>query len=104
MDRTERIKGRPPKPSADGTRIMYYDTELHRTLVEKLPGFVQGGRLAVARLAKEMGYSAYAIYRTLQDNRLSPRAINKIIEITEKGGSPEDARLVKDDLLKFLLN
>lgn len=104
MDKTERIKGRPPKPREDGVRTMYYDTELHQVLAAKLPEFVQGGRLSVALLAEEMGYSAYAIYRTLQENRLSPRAINKIIEISGKGDTPEGARLAKDDLLKFLLN
>lgn len=83
---------------------MYYDTELHALLVREFPQFVQGGRIAVAKLAKAMGYSAFAVYKTLAENRLSPRAINRLVEIASEGEAPEEDRLTKDDLLKFLLN
>ena len=83
---------------------MYYDTELHALLVERLPQFADRGRIIVAKLAKAMGYSAFAVYKTLAENRLSPRAINRILEIDNEGKAPGDARLTKNDLLKFLLN
>lgn len=83
---------------------MYYDTELHTLLVERLPQFADRGRIIVAKLAKAMGYSAFAVYKTLAENRLSPRAINRLVEIASEGEAPEEFRLTKDDLLKFLLN
>lgn len=101
MEQKERNKGRRRREAG---RTMYYDTELHALLVRNLPEFVQGGRIAVAKLAKAMGYSAFAVYKTLAENRLSPRAINRILEIDNEGKAPGDARLTKDDLLKFLLN
>lgn len=101
MAQEERIKGRPRR---DVGRTTYYDTELHALLVERLPQFADRGRIIVAKLAKAMDYSAFAVYKTLAENRLSPRAINRILEIDNEGKAPGDARLTKDDLLKFLLN
>lgn len=83
---------------------MYYDTELHALLARGLPQFAQDGRIVVAKLAKAMGYSAFAVYRTLAENRLSRRAANRLVEIASDGEAPEEFRLTKDDLLKFLLH
>lgn len=101
MAQKKRLKD---KKSRKPGRVMYYDTELHALLIERLPQFAQGSKLRVASLAKAMGYSAFALYRTLSENRLSPRSINRLLEIAAKEAGPEEARLTKDDLLKFLLN
>lgn len=101
MAQKKRLKG---KKSRKPGRVMYYDTDLHALLVERLPQFAQDGKLRVAKLAEAMGYSAFAVYRTLTENRLSPRSINCLLEIAAQEAGPEEARLTKDDLLKFLLN
>ena len=97
----ERIKGRPPR---DADRTTYFETDLHALLVANMPSFVDRERIVVGKLADAMGYSAYAVYRTLAENRLSPRALNRIITIIDESEDAGGSRLTKDDLLKFLLN
>lgn len=104
MAEQQKMKGRPPKLAKGETRKMYYDSDLHALLVDRLPGFVQGGRISVPALSEALGYSAFHLYRMLQDNRLSPKILGKLVNLSKESEVDEERRLVEGDLLNFLLN
>ncbi len=109
MDKTNRLMasgtqaafGRPPK---NPDKPKYYESDLHAFLVEKLPEACKlDGRIDVNRLSDATGNHRYTVYRWLEKNRLSVKAVKSLIEIS---GDPDtgEPRLTEDMLTPFLFD
>ena len=88
--------GRPP---ADPNKKNFWETDLHKLLVDRLDhldGMVVDGRIVPARLAKLTNKNRYTIYRWLGDNRLSSGAAKAILKLAGE-------RLTPTELMKFVL-
>jgi hypothetical protein len=104
MPREQKTKGRPPKLAEGENRVMYYDSGLHAFISERMPEFVEGGRIKVAKLAAAMKYSEYRVYVLLTENRLTIRALNALVAASDKKDRPDGQGVTKDDLVPYLLN
>ena len=91
--------GRPPK---DPTKTKYYDTALHKVLVEKLanvPGIVRGGRIDTNAMADACGVVRFTVYRWFDADTLPPTAANKLLKLSKPKGA-----LTVEDMTPFLFN
>ena len=89
--------GRPPK---DPLKTKYYDTALHKLLVDRLanaPGIVRGGRVDTAALANACNVARYTIYRWFDADILPPTAANKLLKLPE-------GTLTVEDITPFLFD
>ncbi len=92
----QREHGRPP---ADPETSRFWETELHKLLVEglrQIDGMVSGDRIVPAQLAKACGCCRYTAYRWLGGNRISPKGARRIIEVSK-------GRLTKEDFAPFMI-
>lgn len=91
--------GRPRKKDD----FKFYDGDLHKLLVKKLPAkFVRAGRIDTLLLAEATKYVRFTIYRLLNEQSLSPGAFRALLELSEKADGAKKGALTKEDLLPFL--
>lgn len=78
--------------------------KLYQVLIEKLPSeFVKFGRLDTQRLSEATGNARYTVYRWLNREALSPRAIKSLLRISQSTTDLEkNGALTKKDLLPFI--
>lgn len=98
-------KGQIGRPRKCDTGPKYYDGKLHQVLVDKLPPeFVRGGRVDTGRLSEATGNARYTIYRWLNEQALSKKAIHSLLEVSGKAKQRgRRGTLTKEDLLPFAL-
>lgn len=67
-----------------------YETALYKKIEVALPSYVERGRLKVRKLAKDLEVSGAAAYRWFKNNRLTPAAAKKLIDISNGSLTPTD--------------
>ncbi|MER8924291.1 hypothetical protein NKJ28_00210 [Mesorhizobium sp. M0145] len=93
--------GRPSK-NAD---FKLYDGKLYQVLLEKLPSkFIKFGRVDTLKLSEATGNARFTVYRWLNDQVLSRKAIHALLKLSQETDEAEkkDA-LTKEDLIPFAL-
>jgi hypothetical protein len=72
---------------------------LHALLTRGLPSFVDvTGTLRTPDLAKYLGISYQALYKSFERNRIAPKRAKAIILLSKQGPSP----LCYDDFVEFM--
>ncbi|UVK46759.1 hypothetical protein BPNPMPFG_002467 [Mesorhizobium sp. AR07] len=91
--------GRPSK----NDDFKFYDGKLCQLLVEKLPSeFIKGGRIDTLAICKVTGNARYTVYRWLNEQTLSKKAILSLLKLSETTNEPgKKAALTKEDLIPF---
>lgn len=86
-------------------RRPYHQGALHALLVQKLPTYVEKGRIKAARLASAAGYTRFGVHIWMLEDKLSPRAVKALVEISAVARQEDPALpvLTETDLLPFLL-
>ena len=74
----------------EATSLASYETPLYKLLVQRLPDFLDRGRLNVPALAAALEVSRAAVYRWLKNNRLPSRAARALIDNSSGSLSTED--------------
>lgn len=97
MDTTTTTKplGRPRKAQSKG--VSCFDSRLYQFLQAKLPHFVIRGRLSVGLLADEINHTPQSLYRWFRDERISPDAAQKVVDVSRR-------KLTLTDLVPFFIS
>ena len=90
---TPRRAGRPRKNRGVAT---FYKSDLYLMLRDKFPQFRNGEHLKVRDLAKAIPVSYQAMYRWLDQGRLSRGAAQSLVDLSQ-------GRLTKEEVVKFVL-
>ncbi|MDH1266759.1 hypothetical protein N5C81_03900 [Rhizobium pusense] len=81
-----------------------YEGELYSLLRDKLPSeYVHDGKVNTRLLSEATENARFTIYRWFHENKLSPKAIKSLLEVSANADRPEEKdRLTKNDLIPFL--
>jgi hypothetical protein len=95
-----RYTGRPSK----NENFKLYDGALYKVLLEKLPSeFVKYDKLDTLELSKATGNARYTVYRWLNEQVLSRKAIRSLLQLSKETKEAEKkGALTKDDLIPFV--
>lgn len=84
------------RPRTNKTKRRYYQGELYPILCKAMPHHVNNDRLDVAALAAALGNSRMAVYRRMEEDRLTSKAAQALVD--ESRG-----RLKIEKLIPFIL-
>lgn len=81
-----------------------YEGALYSLLRDKLPSeYVHDGKVNTRLLSEATENARFTIYRWFHENKLSPKAIKSLLEVSAKADRlDEKDRLTKNDLIPFL--
>lgn len=99
MKKTPNETGRPPKHD----RPSIYSSDLYKLLRTHLPltYMTEDGRLDTAKLSESLDCKRYTIYRWFNGNNMSVRAVNALVDLSEKSNCEMKGLLTKEKLLPF---
>lgn len=84
------------RPRSDETKRRYFQGQLYKLLCETMPHHVRDDRLEVASLAAALGNSRMALYRRMEEDRLTNKAALALVQ--ESRG-----KLKLEKLIPFIL-
>ena len=93
------------RPRRDGKDKDLYQGELYKLLQEKLPIRYRfyDGRIDTVKLAKDMGFARYSIYRWLNGERMRPASAQKLVKLSNEADCERKGALTLDMLTPFVL-
>lgn len=84
------------RPRANKTKRRYFEGQLYPLLFNAMPHHITNNRLDVSSLAAALGNSRMALYRRMEEDRLTTKAAQALVE-ESKG------RLKLEALIPFIL-
>lgn len=87
---------KPGRPRSDAQKRRYYQGKLYPVLCKAMPQHMTNDRLDVASLAAALNNSRMAVYRRMEEDRLTNKAAQALVE-ESKG------RLKIETLIPFIL-
>lgn len=84
------MKSGRPRAKANENKPRFWETDLYKLLVRRLPDFVENGRMNVRRLSEAAEFHHFTVSKWLNNNRISPKGAESLIKLSKGKLSPKD--------------